>query len=250
MMKRCQVFLIFLLLPGLALANETSPNAQEDAKAYLDLVGQIAVLQKDIAGYYKDLDDRSRITRARDQNGNPTGPAFSEFEIQSEVQTYYGQRDRYVYTEKVRLEWADGGQDGPVIKNMVITQRRGRIGRSYVLRRQLTADVLPPVKSENDPLPVNLIVNELLDSGKGMFVNFRMPKDGQSRDGKETITVDGQKKEISVIYMRSHAEKMRVLREYRNVLKLTWRRIDWEVRSQKARNAAELDRILRPQGDF
>ena len=62
--------------------------------------------------------------------------------------------------------------------------------------------------------------------------------------------MDGQKKEISVIYMRSHAEKMRVLREYRNVLKLTWRRIDWEVRSQKARNAAELDRILRPQGDF
>jgi len=248
MMKRT-VFLIFTLLPGLVAANETSPNAREDAKAYLDLVKQIAELQGDIASLYQDLSERSRVTRALDQNGKPTGPLFSEFEIQAETQTYYGQRDRYIYTEKVRLEWAEGGQ-APTIKTMVVTQRRGRIGQSYVLRRQLTADVLPPVKTEQDPLPINLIVNELLDSGKGLFVDFRMPKDEKSRDGDETITVDGQKKEIKVIYMRSHAEKMRVLREYRNVLKLTWRRLDWEIRSQKARNANELDRILRPQVDF
>lgn len=248
MIKRT-VFLIFTLLPGLVAANETSPNAREDAKAYLDLVNQIAELQGDIASLYQDLNERSRVTRALDQNGKPTGPLFSEFEIQAETQTYYGQRDRYIYTEKVRLEWAEGGQ-APTIKTMVVTQRRGRIGHSYVLRRQLTADVLPPVKTEKEPLPINLIVNELLDSGKGLFVDFRMPKDEKSRDGDETITIDGQKKEIKVIYMRSHAEKMRVLREYRNILKLTWRRLDWEIRSQKARNANELDRILRPQVDF
>lgn len=249
-MKRITAILMMCVLPAVLPAVETSPNAQEDAKAYLDLLRQIGELQKDISSYYTDLNDRSRVWRAKDANGNPTGPAFSEFEIQAETQTYYGQRDRYVYTEKVRIEWGDAAQGTPSINKVTVTQRRGRIGQSYVLRRQLNADVLPQVKSEAEPLPIVMVVNELLDSGKGMFVNFRMPPDDKARDGEETITVDGQKKTVKVIYMRSHAEKMRILREYRDVLKLTWRRVDWEIRSQKARNAADLERILRRPSDF
>src|SRR6185295_1318303 len=129
------------------------------------------------------------------------------------------------------------------------------------LKRRISADSLPmpatgPSASTAAPqnLPINLVVNELLDSGKGAFVNFRLPETADVRDKKEanqeTIEIDGIKRKTDVIYVRAHAEKMRLLREYVNMLKLTWRRIDWEVRSENARNEMEMQRVLRRQGDY
>lgn len=262
-MKIYRVFFIILTLAPLSLfaidglTRVPEPTPEEQA-AYKDVINHIADIQKDIAAYYTDLGEKGRILRTRDASGKEVGGPYSEFEITSEVQTYYGQRDRYVYTERIHIDWnvQPGTQAGSVVasvKSVVLTQRRGRVGHGYVLKRRIAADILPKVESENDALPVNLIVNELLDSGKGLLVNFRFPESKDVRDktgeNAEVIEVDGQKKKIDLIYVRSHAEKMRMLREYRDALKLTWRRVDWEVRSEKARNARELERILRRQTD-
>lgn len=259
-MKAVRLFALLVLAVPLALPaiNEftvTPKPSKEEEAAYNDLVRQIAVIQKDIEAYFIDLTERQRVVQDKDANGKPVGPSYSEFEITSEVQTYYGQRDRYVYTERVRLEWdikpgAQAGSASATIKGFNVSQRRGRVGQSYVLKRRITADVLPPTANGKDPLPLNLIVNELLDSGKGLFLNFRFPDAEVVRDKDEEIVIDGQKKQIHVIYVRSHSEKMRLLREYRDVLKLTWRRVDWEIRSARARNEMEMQRILRKQVDY
>lgn len=258
-MKATRVIALLVLTVPLSLqANEftaTPKASKEEEAAYADLVKQVAAIQKDIEGYFIDLTERERIVQDKDANGKPTGPSYSEFEITSEVQTYYGQRDRYVYTERVRLDWeikpgTQAGTASATIKGFNVSQRRGRVGRSYVLKRRITADVLPQVQNEKDPLPLNLIVNELLDSGKGLFLNFRFPDAEVVRDKEETIDIDGMKKKIKVIYVRTHSEKMRLLREYRDVLQLTWRRIDWEIRSTRSRNEMEMQRILRKQVDY
>ncbi len=235
------------------LTRVPEPTAEEQA-AYKDVIQHIAEIQKDIVVYYTDLTEKGRILRRKDASGREVGAPYSEFEITSEVQNYYGQRDRYVYTERIHIEWdvqpgTTAGTSTVKIKSVVLTQRRGLVGHGYVLKRRIAADVLPPVEKESDALPVNLVVNELLDSGKGLFINFRFPETVNVRDRDEVIDIDGDKKSIRVIYVRTHAEKMRLLREYRDALKLTWRRVDWEVRSEKARNARELERILRKQSD-
>ncbi|MCE9597177.1 MAG: hypothetical protein K8S54_04340 [Spirochaetia bacterium] len=258
-MKATSVFALLVLAVPLSLSaiNEftATPKAtKEEEAAYKDLVRQIAETQRDIEAYFVDLKERQRIVQDKDANGKPIGPSYSEFEITSEVQTYYGQRDRYVYTERVRLEWdiksGQGGEASANIKGFNVSQRRGRVGQSYVLKRRITADVLPQAPNGANALPLNLVVNELLDSGKGLFLNFRFPDADVVRDKDEVIEIDGIKKEIHVIYVRSHSEKMRLLREYRDVLKLTWRRVDWEIRSGRARNEMEMQRILRKQVDY
>lgn len=178
--------------------------------------------------------------------------------MEATVETYYGQRQRYVYNELARIQWTDDGK----IDQFLFEQRRGWVGQGHVLLKKLSgtsiadADFGPrPLETdvpqqgmvaplESDPL--NLVVNELLSSGKGMFINFRFAGENKKvRDHYEDIEYQGRIVNIQVIYVRTPEQKINILREYLRLLRLLERRIDWNVRSEQQRRQNEIERVLR-----
>jgi len=176
--------------------------------------------------------------------------------LEAAVETYYGQRQRYVYNEMARIQWTPDGK----VEQFLFEQRRGWVGQGHVLLKKLSGTSIAdadfgtrPVDTElpenPEPLqtdPLNLVVNELLSSGKGMFINFRFAQEQERvRDHYEDIEYHGRTVNIQVIYVRTPEQKINLLREYLRLLRLLERRIDWNVRSEQQRRQNEIERVLR-----
>ncbi len=186
---------------------------------------------KDIEKYHTDMKESGRIFKD-----------FSRLPVTSEIQTYYGQRDRYKLDEEALITWA-----GDKISAITFQQRRGMLGRGYVVQKRFKVTAFTVGDGTKGGTVVDLIVEELLESGRGLYVNFRFPGDQASRDHEEEIEIEGKKRTYNVVYVRETDQKINLLREYLRMVHLTWRRVDWVVRAENARKSAEITRILRTE---
>lgn len=197
------------------------------------LYGEIAEVQTDIDIYYKDLEERGKT------EGNET-----IMPLTSIVQVKYGERGKKLLNEYVRIKW-----EGSKAVSYVFNQRQALLGSGQVIKKRLSASSIAGQVIEDDKTlgnkAMNLYVNEILTSGKGLTMNFRFPTDDDIRDREEVIDVDGQKVKVLVVFVREPNEKIRILREFHRLLKLTLRRIDWMVRVEEERKQAEIQRLMR-----
>lgn len=254
--RRIALILIALLLSGLygvAATPEFSGVKKPDPdqlRVMKTLNHQIAIVQKEIAAYHEDLQEREctashggeQIFCAYyqiDENGESLIP------LDAVIETFYGQRQRFVRNELAKVRWED--------KKPVFFQfetRRGAIGKGAVLIKRIWGNTIAgqaetPEEDVTTEAPLDLVVNELLSSGKGDFVNFRFPTEDVVRDSMQTVNIDGRQTEIQVIYVRDPAQKINIMKEYLRMLRLLNRRLDWTVRAKNARQAADIERLLR-----
>ncbi|MCR9142674.1 MAG: hypothetical protein NXI24_10520 [bacterium] len=244
------------LVAGSLLAISASEAAPEFNKvkeptreqiATMELLNtQIATVQTDLGRFFEDLRDHS----CEDDAGGEK--IFCEFykiqdngvsliPLTATVETFYGQRQRYILNEAATVSWQEGK---PVSFRFDI--RRGAIGKGAVLMKRLSGNTIAgTATADSAKAPLNLVVNELLSSGKGQFVNFRFPTEEAERDRKEEIDIDGRKKEIDVVFVRDPNQKIRIMRTYLKKLKLLEHRLDWMARAKDARKAADIERLLR-----
>lgn len=219
------------LYPADEFTTIKQPN-KEQLEQIKFLEERIAETVKSIEKYHTDMKETNRIYKDS-----------SKVPITSEIQTYYGQRDRYKLDEAATIAWT-----GDKISVLAFEQRRGMLGRGYVVRKRfkVTGFTVGDEKGKGGTV-VDLLVEELLESGRGLYVNFRFAGDQPVRDHEEEIEVDGKKRTYNVVYVRETEQKINILREYLRMVELTWRRVDWVVRVENSRKAAEIARILRTE---
>ena len=226
--------------------NQVQEPTPEQLQTMEMLTGQISEVQDDLGRFFEDLRDHTC------EDGDTGQKIFcgyykiqdngvSVVPITATVETFYGQRQRFVLNEEATIRWEN---EKPV--SFRFDTRRGAIGKGAVLIKRLSGNsIAEPAAANAAQPPLNLIVNELLSSGKGQFVNFRFPTEKEVRDRKEEIDIDGRKSEIDVVFVRDPNQKIRIMREYLESLKLLERRLDWKARSEEARKAADIERLLR-----
>ncbi len=203
-----------------------------ETRVIKDLQRQIARVQADISRYHKEMKDHNLIDPVKQ---------ISRIPMLAEVQTEYGVRGRNVFNEQGLIEW---NQDK--IVSFTFEQRSGKVNQGYVARKQLKGQTITdPEKMGVNESPLNLVVVELLDSGRGQSVNFRFPTSAEAVDVKEEIEFDGVKREMMVVFVRNVDQRIAILREYLSLLRLLERRIDWVIRAEEQRKALEIERILR-----
>ena len=244
-----------LILAGLVLAvsgpqaapefNQVKAPTAEQLETMALLNRQIAEVQGDLARFFEDLRD---VTCEDNGGGEKIFCNFYKIQadgvslipITATIETFYGQRERYVLNEVASVKW-----EGEKPVSFRFDTRRGTIGAGAVLLKQLSGNSIAGAAAGSPDVPLNLVVNELLSTGKGQFVNFRFPSEETLRDRKEEIEIDGVKQEIDVVFVRDPNQQIRIMREYLAKLKLLNRRLDWMARSKEARKAAEIERLLR-----
>lgn len=237
--------------------NKVRQPTREQIQTMLLLNRQIAEVQRDIGRFFEDLRDHSCEDDAGgekifceyykiDENGVSLVP------LTATKETFYGVRQRYILNESAAIYWKSEKPDF-----FRFDTRRGSIGKGAVLIKRLSGNSigLPAAGDEGQPAaeapadaaaaPLNLVVNELLSSGKGQFVNFRFPDGEEARDFVEKTDVDGTTKEINVVFVRDPNQQIRIMRDYFKKLKLLDHRLDWMARAKDARKAAEIERLLR-----
>ncbi|MBX7059329.1 MAG: hypothetical protein K1X75_14795 [Leptospirales bacterium] len=253
-MKRIAAVLLILAAglqsPAYALEEFTrvrEPNAEQKVTIEV-LTREIMEVQKLLNGYRTELENKSCGTLYGGENiicayyRIDASTQRSIVPLTAQQETIYGQRQRYVYNEQAIMQW-----QGNDIKNYVFESRRGFIGKGQVLWRRLSGNSI--VNAGAAETPLNLEVNEILASGRGLMVNFRFPNAPDVRDGKEQVEIDGQRREIDVIYVRDPETKINMMREYLRQLRLLERRLDWNIRAEAARREAEVGRLLRSDYD-
>lgn len=225
---------VMLAVPLVAVEEFTkvkSPTAEQKF-TIKRLYGDIAEVQTDINIYYKDLEERGKA-----RNNVTIMP------LTSVVQVKYGERNRNVLNEHVTIKW-----EGEKAVSYVFSQRQAQIGTGQVIKKRLSASSIAGEVIEDDKTlgarAMNLYVNEILTSGKGLTINFRFPTEEDVRDREEIIDVDGRKVKVLVVFVRQPNEKIAILREFYRLLKLTLRRVDWMVRVEEERKQAEIQRLM------
>lgn len=272
-MKSIKYLIITSCVAGIALIPLAVPQAapefnkvrqptREQIQTMLLLNRQISDVQRDIGRFFEDLRDHTCEDDAGgekifceyykiDENG------ISLIPLMATKETFYGVRQRYILNESAAIYWKDEKPDF-----FRFDTRRGALGKGAVLIKRLSGNsIAPPPATEgqaeqpapetqgqdaqNAATPLNLIVNELLSSGKGQFVNFRFPDGAEARDFVEKSDVDGTEKQINVVFVRDANQQIRIMRDYFKKLRLLDHRLDWMARAKDARKAAEIERLLR-----
>ncbi|MBE7440377.1 MAG: hypothetical protein HS115_18145 [Spirochaetales bacterium] len=212
-------------LPEFTRAEEPTP---EQVATMQTIVKEIAEVQQDISTYFKDLEERGLITQNQ-----------SSIPLTADVQTYYGDRNRYLLNEQGIINW-----QGEKIASFTFEQRRAVPRTGYIVKKRISANTVVDMNKQE---LVDLYVNEILTSGKGMTLNFRFAQPGEDlRDRTEVIDVGGgRKQQVQVVYVRNMNQKLSIAREYKRLLKLLLRRLDWMVRSEEARKAAQIERLMK-----
>jgi len=204
----------------------------EQIRTINGLYFEISQVQGDIERYYKDLKEKGLVKE------NSTVYPLTEV-----VQSYYGEKKKFVLSEIGIIKW-----QGDKLDSFTFEQRRSKIGTGYIVKKRLSATSLAS-HSENElgsenAQALDFYVNEILSSGKGLTINFRFPTNPDVRDREEEIEINGQKRKVLVVYVRNQNQKIGMIREYFRLLKLLLRRIDWNVRVENQRKAAQIQRLM------
>lgn len=229
------------------------PFSEGQKIQYNNHVQEIARMQRRIESYYDYLERRKnndclmfhggeRIYchyYSIDQNNYTYVPLFASQE------TVYGRRQRYMYNELAYFKW---GADKK-IEAFYFETRRGYLGTTRSMSRLIygnsISDFNGAAVDEKRP-PMNLVVNEVLPTGKGRFARYSFPTEAKVFDKPaEEMDIAGRKMNLKTIYLREPEDRLRVVRKYVKLLKRVEMRLQWNVHSGNVRRSAEVERILR-----
>ena len=202
---------------------------------------------------------------------------ISMIPLTSERESAYGRRERWFIAELGAIQW-----EKDKIGSFRFVTRRSLIGHGNAMIKTISAaakvpetepaslDVddclkLPADQRKMPNIALDLIVREIFSSGRGGTYTFRFPTtqnmeirkesrlvEGKRvevdvayvRDTQEKMLVDGAPEIVNVIYVREFGQRIEIAREYLRLLKLMWRRVDWNTRAGNFRRIAEIERVM------
>lgn len=251
----------------------------------LGLEREIYSIEQDIQKYYPELHDdpclaeeggdpttiNCKFYRIDKQTNRVVIP------LTSSLLSYYGRRDKYFLTEVGYIQW-----EGNRIVGVKFLQKYSQIGAGAIVKT-LSSDVKVPEQEivsldteeclamseeqRKSSMPsLNFFVKEIFPSGRGSIYTFRIPENKDMevqtvsmlvegkrrdvqvsyiRDKSETIEVEGKAEKVRVAYVRDFRTHIDMTREFLRMLKLMYRRIDWNSRGAHLRQIEEIQRILK-----
>ena len=195
------------------------PNKAQK-KQIQDLIQQIAEVETSIAAMKNDLDVLGKV-----QDGKT---------VINVTATYMGNpgniENRFFINEIATIHW-----DGERIGKFEFFRRQARVRGIYIIRKTMTADSMAQAaKSGALEVPIAILVEETLDSGRGIVTQFKLPGPGQDsiKDYKELVESGQGKKEVATVYLRQVQDRLDILRRYLQSMRDTERIIRYLIRNK------------------
>jgi len=176
--------------------------------------------------HYADLKDYNLVN-----NKNVTF-----FPLQALLLKNAGTRDRDVMNENAVITW-----EGDTIKTISFQKRNSILGTYTINRRRLQYNA----KAAPSESPVEIISSEIEEFSRPKFVSYRFPpSDEPLRDRSETIIVDGNEKNVRVIFIRDVRTRIQIIRDLRDQIIQLNMRIQIHLDNIKKRELIEAKKAL------
>ena len=195
------------------------PNEAEK-KQIRSLIRQIAEVEKSISAMKNDLEVLGRI-----QDGKS---------VIYTAATYMGTagsiENRYFLNERATIEW-----EADRAARFELFRRQARVRGIYIIKKTMSADsMIQAAESNALNVPISITVEEILDSGRGLVTQFRLPGPDQSsiQDHKELVESGQGKKEVTIVYLRRVDDRLDILRSYLQSMRDTERMIRYMIRNK------------------
>ncbi len=173
--------------------------------------------------------------------------------LRAEQQNYWGERDkRFVYNEVGVIHWNEERID-----YILFEQRQSHRDRVQVLLRRWYGRIVgggasgPENPGGIQGFALDLVVRRIDTYEGGTYVNQRLftGRDLRGVDPGTPLPADSGEKidQMPRVYVNQIAERLKFLREYREMVELLERRIDRAVREESNRNETRfqmLERVL------
>lgn len=202
----------------------------------------------------------------------------SPIPLMAEQESFWGRRTKYFNTQHAFIQWEkDKIASFRFVKKQlelgtVNLTKSTYIGKAsivpktepaFMLEECLNAD---PASRKSVSAPLDILIEEQFGGGRSKAYTMRFPSEtdiemeptvvvqgGQKtivqvphvRDKTEEMDIDGKKMNVRILFIRDINERTAIVREYLRLLKLTFRRIDWNSRGADVRRAHEAERILK-----
>ena len=195
------------------------PNKAQ-TKQIRDLIQQIAEVESSIAAMKNDLDvlgkvndGQTRINVAATYMGNPGNIEH-----------------RFFINEIATIHW-----NGNQIGKFEFFRRQARVRGIYIIKKTMTADSMAQAaESGTLQVPIAILVQETLDSGRGIVTQFKLPGPDQDsiKDHNELVESGKGKMEVSTVYLRQVEDRLDILRKYLQAMRDTERIIRYLIRNK------------------
>ncbi len=193
------------------------PN-EAQKKQIKDLIRQIAEVEVSIAAMKNDLEVLGKV-----QDGKS---------VINVAATYMGTagniENRYFINETATIFW-----DGDRLGKFQFFRRQAKVRGIYIIRKTVTADSMAQAAESGAlDVPISILVQETLESGRGIVTQFKLPGPGQDsiKDHNELVESGQGKQEVATIYLRKVNDRLEVLRNHLQFLRDTERIIRYLIR--------------------
>ncbi|MCR9142832.1 MAG: hypothetical protein NXI24_11315 [bacterium] len=222
--------------PGLVAQNildEVEYEASDELqKAQIEYAERnIYEVSRKIERYYSFL---QRMGLARDGE-------LSRIPLQATMRTEWGKRERKIYNGTMQIEW-NGGR----IASIMFEERKGVAGSGHLLRKtwyireigKKEARTNAAGQNEDkivfDGISMNIVIGEKADSLYTRYYNYRFFTGRDLRDNDRDIGLPeyAALKDSPVIPVREPNQRIKLLREYLDALRLLERRINYLAYTQ------------------
>ena len=207
-------------------------EADELQKAQIEYAEKnIYAVSRKIETYYKFL---NRMGLAADGK-------LSRIPLEATMQTEWGRRERKIYNGTMQIEWNAGR-----IVSVMFQERKGISGSGYLLRKTWyirevgKREQRPNAGGQNedvvvfDGISMNIVIGEKADSLYTRYYNYRFFTGRDLRDNDRDVGLPeyATLKDSPVLPVRDPNQRIKILREYLDALRLLERRINYLAYTQ------------------
>ncbi|MCB1304935.1 MAG: hypothetical protein KDK37_11680 [Leptospiraceae bacterium] len=196
------------------------PNADQK-KQLRSLIQQIAGIEQTIGTMYDDL---KVLGEVKDEK--------TVLYLAAEYMGDAGNQDRrFFINDRITIFWKDGQPS-----RFELFRRQAKVRGIYIIRKTMTAEsMVEAARAESLSVPVQILVDETLESGLGVQTQFRLPGPNQDNleDSSELVeTTTGSNKRVAIVYLRRVEDRMDVLRKYLQFLRDSENRIRFIIKNK------------------
>lgn len=193
------------------------------------LFSQIQEVEQSITSFYPDLKELNMI----DEHD------YTVLDLKNIVKPTYGTTERNLYTEYAIIKW-----QGKEISKIIFKQRKSLLGSDKTIRRIITYNVMPE-GTDTLQSPINVIAQEFISDLLGGYTNYRYPSTtGRVRDHRDEMVIEGQKREVPVVYIRDVDSRVSILREHLRLLRVMELRIRYYVYRMTRQKRERMQRFI------
>lgn len=229
LMAGCALF--FAVYPPLSAQNAPGETEYKEANAlqkeqikYAEK--NIYAVSRKVESYYKFL---NRVGLAQDGK-------LSRIPLEATMQTEWGRRERKIYNGTMQIQWNAGR-----IVSVMFQERKGISGSGYLLRKTWYIQEIGKKEPRQnaagqneevvvfDGISMNIVIGEKADSLYTRYYNYRFFTGKDLRDNDRDIALPeyAALKDSPVIPVREPKQRIKILREYLDALRLLERRINY-----------------------